>query len=154
MLLGRDLDLSLSIGAVFVRSFLGTATRLLGLDLDISGSDLVLGSALAGTTTATLLVRIGLVLNDGRISDGLIIISSFLSTGLLLLGGLLFRILGIGQTMLLARRGLLSVLGLGVRLVSHMTCGYKMESTNLLGLGLASLDTHADVSGAVALNIL
>jgi hypothetical protein len=115
---------------------------------------LVLGSVLAGTTTATLLGSIGLVLNDGRISDDLIIIGSFLSTGLLLLGGLLCRILGIGQTMLLARRGLLSVLGLEVRLVSNVTCGYKMESTNLLGLGLASLDTHADASGAVALDIL
>ena len=104
---GLDSDLSGSIGT-FVRNFLGRTATLLGLDLDIglSRSNLLLGSLLGGT--ATLLALLGLSLGDGGLRDGLILIS-FLSTSLLLLGGLLVSILGITQAMLLGRRGLLVI---------------------------------------------
>ena len=104
---GLDGDLSGSIGT-FVRNFLGGTATLLGLDPDIglSRSNLFLGSLLGGT--ATLLALLGLSLGDGRLRDGIILIS-FLSTSLLLLGGLLVSILGITQAMLLGRRGLLVI---------------------------------------------
>ena len=99
---------------------MATAT-LLGLNLDISlrSKNLVLSSLLS--TAATLLGLLGLSVNDSGLGNGFIlIIGSLLGTSLFLLGGLLVRILGISQAMFLGRRGLLSFLGLGVRLVSHM----------------------------------
>lgn len=116
-LLGLGLDLVVGIRT----SLLCRTATLLGLDLDIglSRSNLLLGSLLGGTTT--LLGLLGLSLNDSGLRDSIILVS-FLSTSLLLLGGPLGSILRISQAMLLGRRGLLIiVLRLLMKLVCHIS---------------------------------